>query len=180
MKTLRSTFIKIQFISIFPFIILFCLNVDWISDPNLVRIQSYERPFIRTLETCPPINAQSSSLCILSPAKCQSKYIAQIMDRIIQFSPMYTLHQNDTHNLYTYHNNFKYYLSSIGIRTITIEALYTVEHQTYKVTSPNNEPWEFQTTFDLFFYLRENLLNIAIKKTIDLDLYDYILWIDAH
>jgi hypothetical protein len=85
--------------------------------------------------TCPLRPKTSASLCQLGILKsCYSLYIAEVLDSIVQFAPMYVLRQDETVLLYEYHKYFASYLASVGIRTITVEALYTAENQVYKLT----------------------------------------------
>ena len=55
---------------------------------------------------------------------------------------------------------------------ITIEAVY--QDQQYVVTE-RDKPWDLRVKIDHFAYVRENLLNVAIRK-FKYD-FEYILWI---
>ncbi len=116
-------------------------------------------------------------LCKLTPSHCYSQYIAEHIDQLYSFSPVYAAFQDRMFKMYEHHTNFVGYMKSIGINSIVLEGIYP--GQEYKATTAGNEPWEIQVTIDDYVYYRENFLNVAIRKTRHLD-YEYITWIDAH
>jgi len=117
-------------------------------------------------------------LCHISLRQhCVSREIADVIDQVYAFCPIYSVDHNRHTMLYYRHTNFLGYLKVQGIKSVVLEAIYP--GQKFKVTRAGNEPWEIQLEIHDFFYYRENLLNVAIRKTQHLD-YEYILWIDAH
>lgn len=117
-------------------------------------------------------------LCKISLAQhCVSREIADVIDQVYAFCPIYSVDHNRHTMLYYRHTNFLGYLKVHGIKSVVLEAIYP--GQKFKVTTAGNEPWEIQLEIHDFFYYRENLLNVAIRKTKHMD-YEYILWIDAH
>ena len=119
-------------------------------------------------------------LCKLIPQthkNCYSQYIAEHVDQLYSFSPVYAAVQDQMPMMYLHHTNFVSYMKSIGINSIVLEGIYP--GQEYKVTTAGNEPWEIQVKINDYVYYRENFLNVAIRKTRHLD-YEYITWIDAH
>ena len=125
------------------------------------------------------LNKRVKTLCFITKGKfCYSNQIADNIEQAVVFAPMYAYYQEPQQHLYDLHTNFLNYVRAIGLKTIVIEAIFMQKKQKYLVTSPDNEPWEIQGTIHDTFYYRENLLNVAAKKT--LDYWEYLLWIDAH
>ena len=115
-------------------------------------------------------------LCKLNAtSQCASLYPSDMIDKFFVFLPVYAENQQQQENLYLLHQNFVAYLKSMNIPTVVLEALYA--GQTYRVTEAGRDPWEIQLHIKDTFYYRENLLNVAIRKTKD---WEYALWIDAH
>lgn len=118
-------------------------------------------------------------LCKLNVSRrCMSNYIADSIDLVVTFAPIYALNQTDQEDLYNFHDNFLGLMKTTGIQTQVIEAIDPSKGQVYLKTRAGKEPWEIQVTISDAFYYRENLLNVAARKTIDL--WEYIFWIDAH
>jgi len=59
----------------------------------------------------------------------------------------------------------------------TIEAIQFDRKQKYLLTKPRSEPYEIQVQFYDDIYIRENLLNAAMKK---IPKWEYVAWIDTH
>jgi len=165
------------------------------SNPEEPRIVIYVKP-VDPFEKNMPVDRQGTStylekggiieskdprrmiLCKLGvDNECFSTEIADVMNQVYAFCPIYTVDHNRHNELYRRHTNFLGYLKTQGIQSVVLEAIYP--GQNYKVTRAGNEPYEIQLEIHDFFYYRENLLNVAIRKTWHLD-YEYILWIDAH
>jgi hypothetical protein len=92
-------------------------------------------------------------------------------------APIYAYYQTLQPILYDTHLMFKEYIQSYGMKFCTLEAISPSKGQVYKVTKENNEPWDIQTEVYEEFYLRENFINVAVKK---IPHWQYIAWIDAH
>jgi len=117
-------------------------------------------------------------ICKLKNQKsCYSQFVAEHVDLLYSFSPIYAAFQKRFPQLYHHHTNFIGYMKTIGIQSVVLEAIYP--GQKYLVTKAGNEPYEIQVKIDDYVYYRENLLNVAIRKTKHLD-YEYIVWIDSH
>lgn len=122
---------------------------------------------------------QYEFLCKISVSKfCNSLFLSEMVDRVFVMAPRYYIHQNIEPMLTMYHYLFLDYIKSIGMKTCVIEAIVESRNQHYESTAPNNEPYEIRTKIEDTFYIRENLLNVAAKKT--LAHWDYMMWIDAH
>lgn len=132
-------------------------------------------------------NAPQSSLRMLckimssrsSSSLCRSFAVVDVIDLVWAIAPLYSCRGGAAdENLYNLHRNFIGYLNAYGINSITIEAVKLNSNQTYKVARPNMEPYEMQSYYHNCSYLRENLLNMAIRK---LELpWEYMIWVDAH
>jgi len=122
-------------------------------------------------------------LCKMMPnpnisAFCKSYDVVDVIDLAWAIAPLYTCRGEVDHKLYDLHRNFIGYLNSYGIPTIQIEGVKANSNQEYQLARPNMEPYEIQSYIHNCSYLRENLLNVAIKK---LDKpWEYMMWIDAH
>jgi len=126
----------------------------------------------------PTSDPRNRLLCKLkNQMSCYSEYVAEHVDLLYSFSPIYASFQNKFKSLYHHHTNFIGYMKTIGIQSVVIEAIFP--GQNYLVTTAGNEPYEIQVQIDDYIYYRENLLNVAIRKTKHLD-YEYIVWIDSH
>lgn len=124
-------------------------------------------------------NTRSQILCKIGLIRsCCTNYIADSIDLVVAFAPLYAVHQEQQEDIYELHTYFIGMMNVIGIRVQVIEAINPSRNQTFKRTRPDNEPWEMQVTINDSFYYRENLLNVAARKTYDL--WEYMLWIDAH
>jgi len=115
--------------------------------------------------------------CLQQSQHCYSKTIAEHIDLVWAFSPIYTLFPERMPEIYITHMNYIGYLKSFGIQTILLEAIYP--DQDFKVTTAGNEPWEIQLIVEDYLYYRENFVNVAVRKTKHLN-YDYIIWLDSH
>jgi len=123
-------------------------------------------------------NARLRLLCRLQqPQQCFSKTIAEQIDLVWAFSPIYSIFPDKMPELYITHMNYIGYLKSFGIQTILLEAIYP--GQNFKVTKAGNDPWEIQLVVEDYLYYRENFVNVAIRKTKHMN-YDYIIWLDSH
>jgi len=117
-------------------------------------------------------------LCSLQQSQhCFSKTIAEHIDLVWAFSPICTTYPDRMPELYKTHANYIGYLKSFGITSILLEAIYP--GQDFKLTTAGNEPWEIQLLVEDYVYYRENLVNVAVRKTKHLN-YDYIIWLDSH
>jgi len=108
---------------------------------------------------------------------CQSRYIADVIDMAYAIEPIYATRQDQEPMMYNHHRDFVSMLRSIGIPVVVIEGIYPHLRQTFKVTRPGNEPWEIQTHLQDKIFIRENLLNVAIRKVVG---WEYLMWIDGH
>jgi len=125
------------------------------------------------------VDKKTKVLCNLKVMQnCHSNYIADVIDLVYAFAPLYAIEQNHQSLYYTLHDYFLAYMKSIGINSIVLEAIIPRKGQKYLRTQPGKEPYEIQITVDDTFYYRENLLNVMARKTYDL--WEYMLWIDAH
>ena len=127
---------------------------------GVIGIRDMRRPFLCRLK----INST-----------CDSKYIADSVDLMYAYCPIYSSHREQHPLLYARHTNFVNYMKSFGLSVVQLEAVYP--GQDFVKTRPGHEPWEIQLEIQETFYYRENLLNVAIRKTTG---YEYIIWIDAH
>ena len=125
------------------------------------------------------VDTRNTILCKMNATRnCFTNHVADSIDLAVAFSPLYAYDQASQDDLCVLQDYFIGMLQSIGIRTVVIEAIMPSRGQVYKRTTAGNEPWEIQITVEDAFYYRENLLNVAAKKT--LDIWEYMLWIDAH
>jgi len=132
-----------------------------------------------------PTQSLLRTLCKVASSKaslpyCHSYTVADVIDLAWAVAPLYSCRGGGPveEKLYDLHKNFIGYLNAYGIPSITIEAIKLNSNQTYKVARPNMEPYEMQSYYHNCSYLRENLLNMAIRK---LELpWEYVMWIDAH
>ena len=135
--------------------------------------------FLQLGGTVADLDKRYKTLCRISKGKtCYSNQIADSTDQAVIFAPMYAYYQEPQLPLYHMHTNFLAYAKTIGMPSIVIEAVFPQKKQKYLVTSPGKEPWEIQITIEDSFYYRENLLNVAAKKT--LEHWEYLIWIDGH
>jgi len=111
-------------------------------------------------------------------SSCKSYDVPDVVDLAWAIAPLFTCRGDVDEKLYALHRNFIGYLDALGIPSITIEAIKINSDQKYQMTRPNMEPYEIQFYIHNCSYLRENLLNVAIRK---LNLpWEYMMWIDAH
>ena len=109
---------------------------------------------------------------------CQSKYIADIVELVVSFNPLYTYFQDIQPLRYSTHFNFLSYIQSFGMKVQVTEAIIPDQGQSFKVSSPGKEPWEVQLTVNDMIYYRENLVNVAARKL--KGLWEYLIMIDGH
>ena len=109
---------------------------------------------------------------------CKSYDVVDVLDLAWAIAPLYTCRGDVDTKLYNLHKNFIGYLNAYGIPSITIEAVKVNSDQKYQIARPNMEPYEMQSHIHNCSFLRENLLNVAIRK---LKLpWEYMMWVDAH
>ena len=132
-------------------------------------------------KTCYKKRGSSSTiLCKINVRNhCKMTHVAEVIDRFWIIAPIYSYDQGKQASLYELHENFRSYMESFGLSFCTIEALREGSHQNYIITKPGREPYDIQVTYRDEFYLRENLLNVAIGK-IPEDKWDSFAWIDGH
>lgn len=127
----------------------------------------------------PTKNMRRVTLCRLNVTRnCYTNYIADVIDRAVTILPIYAAHPEKMPLLYELHENFKNMLKTTGLRTIVIEAIMPDRGQTFRATTAGKEPWEIQLHVKDSFYRRENLVNVASRKTFDF--WDYMFYIDGH
>lgn len=130
-------------------------------------------------------------LCkILEDESCQSSHIADVIDLAWVIAPIYCLDPDADWKLLELHGLFKDYIQSLGLNFITIEAIrfpgdeaqrpWSKEAKKYTQTVPGNEPYDIQVYYYNVSYIRENLLNVAIRKLDKQKPWEYAIWIDAH
>lgn len=124
------------------------------------------------------IDVKRRFLCKLSPnsKNCKTKFIAEVIDRMIAVAPIYSPNQENQKILYELHDNFIGYMNAFGVQVIAIEGVFP--NQNYMKTRPGKEPLEIQLQIEDNYYHRENLINVAARKL--WDMWDYLIWIDAH
>lgn len=96
-------------------------------------------------------------LCVWDKNYCITRYIAESIDMLIA---IYSHNQALTWLLYKRHADFDSYLRSIGIRTITVEAIY--KNQDFIMTTAS-DPDSIQIKINDTLYYRENLINVAAR-----------------
>ena len=121
-------------------------------------------------------------LCRLTVSKyCLTEHVAQMLEYVWVIAPIYAYYQNWQPVMYQKHDDFKEYIKSLGLQFCTIESISLAKNQKFMVTEPNNEPFDMQIVNEEEFYLRENLLNVAVNKITNMGFdWEYIAWIDAH
>jgi len=123
-------------------------------------------------------DARYDILCKLNvEPQCITNFIAETIDLFYVFSPIYSIIPEGSPVLYEFHVDFGNNLKTVGIKMVTIEAIFPDRKQKYNATKAGNEPFEIQVTLDEPFYARENLLNVAARKVPG---WEYMSWIDAH
>jgi len=123
-------------------------------------------------------NPKNSFLCSLNiDGHCQMQQVAEVIEGLWVVCPIYASYQSLIMFRYNLHENYKYYIQSFGISFSTIEAIRFDRDQKYLLTKPGNEPYDIQVQFYDDIYIRENLLNVAMKK---IPKWDYVAWIDTH
>ena len=134
-------------------------------------------------EKASSFNFNQRALCTLNFkthtfAFCKSYDVVDVIDLAWAIAPLYTCRGDHDESLYDLHKNFITYLDAYGIPSIQIEAVKKGTNQKYQIARANMEPYEIQSHIHNCSYLRENLLNVAIRK---LDKpWEYMMWIDAH
>lgn len=137
------------------------------TKPNLVDDASH----------CRQINQRSVILCRLGlNSSCKRTHISDEVSSWWMVCPMYTANFDQTKHLYELHNNFRDYARSYGLNFQTVEVVFP--GQEFQLTRPNHAPDELQFKSDWIFAMRENLVNVGIKKLPD-D-WQYMAWIDQH
>jgi len=132
----------------------------------------------------PSLDKRNSILCKLGAGSdektkhCQSKFIAESIDLLFVICPIYSFGKRFDSLLYELHTNFQSYIRTIGMSFATFEAIKYGSNETYRLTRPDNEPFEMQGYYHNISYVRENLLNVAIQR-LQVD-WEYVAWIDAH
>jgi len=125
------------------------------------------------------VDRREKILCRLNQkTSCFTNYIADSIDMVYAFTPLYAVNQQAQQDLYQLHDDFVGYIHSIGIPHLTLEAIIPSKNQKYVRTRAGKEPYEIQITTEDTFYYRENFLNVMARKTYDV--WEYMLWIDAH
>ena len=83
---------------------------------------------------------------------------------------------------YEHYHKFDEHMTRSGVTLLTVECIFDDEErlslarQKFEITRPN-DPRHLQVKAQSVFWLRENLINIAVKR---LPLYiEYIAWLDA-
>ncbi len=98
-------------------------------------------------------DARSRILCSLHQfKKCSSKSIAEQIDLVWAFSPIYSPFPEKMPYLYKTHGNFVGYMNSFGIKSVVLEAIYPGQNFTF--TTAGNEPWEIQLEIEDYIYYR--------------------------
>jgi len=115
-------------------------------------------------------------ICKITGQRCLRYTPTEELPYFWMVMALYTPDQKATELLYQLHTNYINYAKLYGFKTQVIEVIFP--GQEYKVTRPNNEPYELQYKADWIFNMRENLVNVGSKKLPD-D-WEYIAWIDAH
>ena len=126
-----------------------------------------------------PINKRHSILCSVGVLKrCKTNQIAESIDVLISFNPIYYMYQGKDQVRFQTHLNFIDYLKTIGIKTQVVEAIVPSRGQKFVATKPGNDPWEVQIEVKTPMYYRENLVNVGARKI--WDKWEYLLMIDGH
>lgn len=145
----------------------------------LMKTRAEKSPFITTQTCKQKKNVSYEILCKLNLTSfCNSVQPAEALPYLWVIAPIYSFNQEKTPLLYQLHYNFRDYCQSIGMSFCAIEGIKEDLKQPYIATRPNNEPYEMQVKLYDEDYIRENLLNVAIRKLPD-D-WEYVAWIDAH
>lgn len=83
---------------------------------------------------------------------------------------------------YELYHKFDEHMTRSGVTLLTVECIFTDEErlglaeQKFAITRPN-DPRHLQIRAPSLFWLKENLINIAVKR---LPLYvEYVAWLDA-
>jgi len=125
-----------------------------------------------------PKSSENNILCRLNIKQyCLSNHIAEVLDSFWIIAPLYSFHQGSITRMYNLHLDFEKYMKSLGLSFCTIEAIRKDRNQKYLVTEPGKEPYNIQIEFYDDLYLRENFINVAVRKIPD---WEYIAWIDGH
>lgn len=113
--------------------------------------------------------------------RCKQYHIAENIDRFWVIAPIYAYYQDWQPVMYEKHMEFKAYVESLGAPFCSLEAIRVDKGQIYKVTRPQNEPYDIQMNITEEFYLRENFINVAVQRINQYHSdWDYISWIDSH
>lgn len=146
-------------------------------NPSL-QPRTHKRNFFSAVLTCKQKNQKINILCNLQMlAYCQDSAPADVMRGLWVVAPIYSYDQQNLLLMYNLHRNFKNYIESFGLSFCTIEGIREDLNQTYLVSHPNKEPYEIQIKIYDEVYMRENLLNVALRKIKN---WEYVAWIDAH
>jgi len=123
-------------------------------------------------------NPENNILCKLNLKQfCVSNHIAEVLDSFWIIAPIYSFYQGSISKMYQLHMDFENYMESLGLPFCTLEAIRKDRNQKYIVTESGKEPHNIQIEFYDDLYLRENFINVAVKKIPD---WEYIAWIDGH
>jgi len=127
--------------------------------------------------TCLQKNQQISILCHLGILPyCRGENPTEVLSTFWVICPIYTANAEQTKHLYELHRNFRSYIQSYGISFQTVETIFP--GQEFQLTKPNNEPYDLQYKEKWIFAMRENLVNVGIKRLPD-D-WQFVSWMDQH
>ena len=127
--------------------------------------------------TCGHRNVQDYTLCQLGLENyCRLVSVGEMAKYTWAIEPIYSFKQDTKYVFYYWHERFKDYVESFGIQFCTVEMI--LPGQKYWVTEAGREPYDIQLTHNQTFYIRENLVDVAIRK-LPSD-WEYVTWIDAH
>jgi len=127
--------------------------------------------------TCLQKNQHISILCHLAILpQCRGENPTEVLSTFWVICPIYTANVEQTKHLYELHRNFRSYIQSYGISFQTVETIFP--GQEFQLTKPNNEPYDLQYKEKWIFAMRENLVNVGIKRLPD-D-WQFVSWMDQH
>jgi len=123
------------------------------------------------------LSPQLPFLCKLNKLRfCYSRYPSEVLNTFWIICPIYTANVMQTKHLYELHRNFRSYVQSYGINFQTVEVIFP--GQEFQLTRPKNQPYDLQYKEKWIFAMRENLVNVGIKRLPD-D-WQFVSWIDQH
>jgi len=97
---------------------------------------------------------------------CNTREIAVCLEYFVQ--PMLRI-RNSKDCFSPSHANFTSYLDTIGVPSVTLEAIYP--NQAPLGAQPGDGPRHIHIQVNDTFYYRENFLNVAIRKTKGFEYY---------